>query len=421
MEEYPNSGCANTAVLKINSEEDLLVLDETTGVMKYIPITKDDVTCFKRETQHLNNDIQYVIDDFQWNKGKQKSLTHYYYIYQNLAEQLTDFHKFIHSLHKKVYITIYKNYTDEIKDIYTHLLEKILHDIQAIARKHADNLLDNDDSFISSGLKKALENTISTVHEIFNVFSVLFRTRLCRTDHEAVIIYHFIKREFDVKRLPDYLKHAEKMQKRHMESRKMDFTKANLQQVMGEIVGKYCHHKLFEMWYNNITEEDEEELVRELASVGALPDDFTELFKYQGEYLMLEEKIAKVDEYEHHGDSFFKNWVDPYKLEELLKFWIKGNITKQKHWFIVWCLMKYSFHMVRDEQDKEAFAARMSQMYPDVEKKCMVESFRKLETQLNHNRHFSEWLKDSDPDYNIAKSLFEKLKKTDEYKRCIGG
>ena len=415
-EERPILGCANNAVLKINSEEDLLVLDETTGVKKYIPITKNDVTSFKREAEHLYNEIQHAIDNFQWNEEKQKGLTHYCPIYQNLAEQLTDFLKFIHSLHKKVYITIYKSYTDEIKEIYTQLLEKVLYDIQAFVRKHEDYFLDK----VGYGqIPFALENIISMIHEISDVFSALIRTRFLRTDHEAVIIYHYIKREFDEKALPDYLKHAEKMQKRHMESRKMDFTKANLQQVMVEKVGKYCNQKLFETWYDNITEEDEEVLARAFAGLGALRDDFVKLFQYQGEYMMLEKEIAAADEFERHSDPFFKNWIDSYKLENLLKFWIKGNITKQKDWFIVWCLMKHTFHMVRDDQDKNAFAARMNQMFPDVEKKCVVESFRKQETQLNHNRPFDEWLENSDPDYNIAKSLYEKLKKTDEYKRSI--
>lgn len=75
--------------------------------------------------------------------------------------------------------------------------------------------------------------------------------------------------------------------------------------------------------------------------------------------------------------------------------------------------------MVRDDQDKNAFAARMNQMFPDAEKKCVVESFRKQETQKNHNHHFSEWLENSDPDYNVGKGLYYKLKKEEEYKRSI--
>ena len=168
-----------------------------------------------------------------------------------------------------------------------------------------------------------------------------------------------------------------------------------------------------------VPEDEEEELVRTLVREQALPEDFETLFKYQGEHKMWEAEIARADDFERNSDSFFVNWVDSIKLEEKLKFWIKGNITSQQSWYIVWCLMKYTFHMVRDNQDKAAFAARMNLMFPDAEKKCVVESFRKQETQMNHNRPFDKWLKDSDPDYHTAQSLYEKLKKTEEYNRSI--
>ena len=103
----------------------------------------------------------------------------------------------------------------------------------------------------------------------------------------------------------------------------------------------------------------------------------------------------------------------------MLKFWIKGNIKKQQDWYVVWCLMKYTFHMVKEGKDMNAFAARMNLMFPEVEKKCVVESFRKQETLLNHNRHFSEWLAESDHDYKMAHELYCKLKKTEDYKRSI--
>ena len=273
--------------------------------------------------------------------------------------------------------------------------------------------------FISTGLKLALEKTIATITRIYNDFNDLCRTRFSRTDQEAVIIYHYIKRDLDEHKLPAHLEHEAKVQKRHMESRRMGFTKVDLQKVMVETIDKYGNYKLCGDWYNNINEEDEEELVHTLVREQASPEDFAKLFKYQGEYGKLEEKIAQVDDYEHHGDSFFVNWVDPYKLENMLKFWIKGNIKKQQDWYVVWCLMKYTFHMVKEGKDKNAFAARMNLMFPDVEKKCVVDSFRKLETQKNHNRHFSEWLAESDHDYKMAHELYCKLKKTEDYKRSI--
>lgn len=452
LEEIPNTDNRYVFRLKINSEEDLLEMDETTGEKKYTPATMEDVTLFKREAEHLSKEIFHAIEEFKWNAGKHKGLTYYYHIYQDLAEQLADFLKYIHSLQKKVYVTIYKSYDNELMDIYTEVLEKVLNDIQGIAKKHANYFPDVDDygqipsakdifeqcekqeapdgtdlssyethykNFISSGLKLALKKTIATITSIFYDFTDLYRTRVFRTDEEAVIIYHYIKRDFDEHQLPAHLEHEEKVQKRHMESRRMGFTKVDLQKVMVETIDKYGNYKLCGDWYNNINEEDEEELVHTLVREQASPEDFVKLFKYQGEYGKLEEKIAQADDYEHHGDSFFANWVDPFKLEKMLKFWIKGNMTKQQNWYIVWCLMKYTFHMVKEGKDKNAFAARMNLMFPDVEKKCVVDSFRKQETQKNHNRHFSEWLSESDHDYAMAHELYSKLKKTEDYKRSI--
>lgn len=451
MDELPNNDCGYNAELKIESEDDLLILDEATGVKKYTPVTQEDVTCFKREAEHLCKEILYAVDNFQRNIGKRKSLTYYYHIYQNLAEQLTDFLKFIHSLHKKVYISIYKSYDDEFMAIYTAVLENILNEFQTFAKKHAVYIQNVEEyeqipgakeifeqcekqntpagimfsefetrykNFFSTGLELAMEKAITTIHEISNDFLALYRTRIFRTDHEAVIIYRYIKRIFDEQTLPSHLEHVAKVQKRHLRERRIDITTLSLQKVMNDIEGKYNNYTLCSDWFER-EEDEEEELVRTLVREQASPEDFETLFKYQGEHKMWEAEIARADEYERHGDPFFANWVDSVKLEEKLKFWIKGNIKSQQRWYIVWCLMKYTFHMVRDNQDKAAFAARMNLMFPDAEKKCVVESFRKQETQKNHNYHFSEWLEGSDPDYKIAQSLYEKLKKTEDYKRSI--
>ena len=443
--------------LKIKSEEDLFVIDEATGTKKYTPITKEDVALFKREAEHLCKEIQYAIEDIQWNTGKHKGLTYYYHIYQDLAEQLTDFLKYIHKLHKKVYITIYKSYDNELMAIYTEILEKVLNDIQTIARKHADYLLDVEEygqmpsgkdlfklcekqeapadadlsnyeshykNFISSGLKLALEKTVATVTYIYREFTDLYKTRVLRTDHEAAIIYHYIKRRFDEHTLPAHLEHVAKVQKRHLKERRIEITTLSLQKVMSEVEGKYNNYTLCSVWFNNVEdeedEEDEKSLVRELVRKQASPEDFETLFKFQGEHKMWEAEIARTDEYERHGDSFFANWVDPAKLKEKLEFWLKGNITKQQDWYIVWCLMKYTFHMVKEDKDKSAFAARMNLMFPEVEKRCVVESFRKQETQMNHNRPFDEWLADSDPDYHTAQDLYYKLENKDGYMRSFG-
>lgn len=144
-EEIPNTDNNYNSLLKISSEEDLFVEDEVTGVKKYTPVTTTDVGQFKREAEHLYKEIQHAKDVFSWNAGKHKGLTCYFHIYQNLAKQLTDFLKYIHTLHKKVYISIYKSYDDEFMGIYTDVLEKVLQEIQTIARKHSDYLLDKEE------------------------------------------------------------------------------------------------------------------------------------------------------------------------------------------------------------------------------------------------------------------------------------
>ena len=424
LKKQTDEECGYNALLKIHSEEDLLVIDDATGVKKYTPVTKDDIVLFKRETEHLSKEIFYAIEEFQWKKGKQKSLI----------------------------TSIYKSYDNELMAIYTEILEKGLNDILVIAQEHVVCFLnveekfgqilcaqdiykqcklfgipvDDDfsqfapryENFISSGLYWALEKTISTVREISNDISALYRTRFFRTDQEAVIIYHYIKRVFDERTLPDHLKREAKVKKQHMESRRIAITNDSLQKVMDGVEDKYNNYTLCADWFER-EEDEEEELVHTLVREQASPEDFETLFKYQGEHKLWEAEIAKADDFERNSDAFFAKWVDPYKLENMLKFWLKGNIRKQQDWYVVWCLMKYTFRIVKDDQDKSAFASRMNLMFPEVEKKCVVDSFRKQETQKNHNRHFSEWLAESDADYSKAHELYDKLKKEEEYKRIV--
>lgn len=422
MDEQPNN--TYPVQLSIDSEEDLMTLDEATGERKYTPVTSEDVDQMKRETEHICKDIQYAIDEFQWIAGKHKSLAYYNHIYQNLAEQLADFLKFIYLLHKKVYITIYKNYDRAILDIYENILEKVLKEFQEIVHKHEDFFLNDYDSeknpSISESLKVSLDGIQVSITLIGKHISTMYRTRWLRTDHETYIIYYFMKKEYNRLFLPKHLEHVVKVQKHRMKIKRLSYTTASLRKILEETEDKYNNYTLCSAWFDNVEEEDgEEALASTLSRNDASPKEFEILFQYQGEHQMWEKEIDKVDEYEHQADSFFVNSVDPYKLEDILKFWVKSMITKQQQWYIVWCLMKYTFHMVKEGQDKNNFARRMNLMFPDAEKKCIVESFRKLEKKKNHNLDFSEWLEDSDPDYPVAKSLYEKLKRKDDYRRQI--
>lgn len=422
MDELPNNECNYDEPLKIDSEEDLFMLNEETGEKQYMPVGSEDVAQMKKETVHLCKDIQYATEEFQWIAGKHKSLTYYNNIYQNLAEQLADFLKFIYLLHKKVYVTIYKNYDDEIMDIYMELLEKVFNDFKVIVTKHKDFFLSDEGfeqiSSVSDCLRSSLDQILSTITQICNHIYGVYRCHWERSTHETYIIYHFIKQEFDKQILPQHLKHIVNVQKHRMEVKKDRFTATTLRKVLEDTEQKYNNYTLCSVWYNNVEEDDgEEELVDTLFKKNASQKEFETLFMYQGEHKMWEEELDKVYELEHEGESFFVNFVDPYKLEETLKFWVKAEIKTQQRWYIVWCLMKYTFHMVKEGQDKNDFVKRMNLMFPDAEKKCKLQSIRKFENKMNHNLHFSHWLEDSDPDYHVAKSLYDKLNNPKAYKR----
>ena len=435
IEQLQENYCDYNDLLKINAEDDLLVMDEATGVRKYIPITMTDVNLFKREIEILCKEIQHVIDDSKWFAVKHNSLTHYFCIYQTLTEYLTDFLKTVHSLHKKVYITIYKCYDDEIMQIFTESLEPIFRELQVIARKHLNFFPDLEnyeqipdafslykpchENYISTGLMMSVKECLRLMDQISKDVLSIYQTRLKRSHHEGCIIYRHIKRMFDESFLSEHLHHVARVRKHHLESRRIGYNTESLRKVLDDTMGAYGNYKLCAYWNDNyiLEEEDMENFVYILSKEKASPQEFETLFKYLGEYKMWEDEIAKADEYERQSDPFFVNWVDPVKLKEKLEFWIKGNIDTQQKWYIVWCLMKYTFRIIRDDQDKNAFAKRMNLMFPDAEKKCISESFRKMETQMNHNRDFSYWFEDSDPDYHTAFELHVKLKDEKEYKR----
>lgn len=455
IEQLPKNYCDYNDLLKINTEDDLLVMDEATGVRKYIPITMTDVNLFKREIEILCKEIQHVIDDSKWFAVKHHSLTHYFCIYQTLAEYLTDFLKTVHSLHKKVYITIYKCYDDEIMQIFTESLEPIFRELQVIVRKHLNFFPDLDnyeqipdeqeifnqcetnedliapvafslfkpchENYISTGLTMAVKECLRLMDQISKDVLSIYQTRLKRSHHEGCIIYRHIKRMFDESSLSEHLLHVARVRKHHLESRRIGYNTESLRKVLDDTMGAYGNYKLCAYWNDNYIQEEEdmENFVYILSKEKASPQEFETLFKYLGEYKMWEDEIAKADDYERHGDPFFVNWVDPVKLEHKLKFWIKGNIVSQQKWYIVWCLMKYTFHIIRDDQDKNDFANRMNLMFPDAEKKCISNSFRRMENIMNHNKDFAEWHKDTDPDYKIAREFYDKLKKMNEYKRTF--
>ena len=439
-----------TGDMKIASEEDLLTLDVSTGEKFYLPFTPEDFQRFEAETIHVREVAQRAIDETQWDTGEPgaffKVLHHTNCI---LRTRLVHYRNQVKDFRARAYVTLYDIYDAQMEQLW-HQLSPTLTELLTFGEKILTNLADLAESCPASVFKKivrasdpqeelsmmpadyeglkslavermteSMRFVISIAEEIEMWITDLCRTRKKRSAPEEAIIYRFLQKEFEETRQDAHLARVEKQHHHDLFDRKAEANMNILQILLDKTVSQYNVHKICKLWSNRyrLGIEETEAFAHELSRHAFTKEDFEELFKYQAEHKMLTEIISKRNDYERHGDPLFVHWVDPYKLENVLKFWIKAYIKTKQQWYIVWCMMKYTFNMVREGQEKSDFAKRMNQMFEEAEVACNVESFRKQENKLNHNRHFSHWQKETDPDYLTAESLFRKLKEADFYRR----
>ena len=439
-----------TGDMKIALEEDLLTLDASTGEKFYRPFTPEDFRRFETETIHVREEAQRAIDETQWDTGEPgaffKVLHHTNCI---LRTRLVHYRNQVKDFRARAYVTLYDIYDAQMEQLW-HQLSPTLTELLTYGEKTLKSLTDLVESCPASVFKKivrasdpqeepgmmpadyeGLKNlavermtasmrfVISIAEEIEMWITDLCRTRKVRSASEEAIIYRFLQKEFEETQQDAHLARVEKRHWHYLDDRKAEADMSMLQRLLDRTEEQYERYPICKLWADwGYPQEDETEaFAHELSRRAFGKEDFERLFMYQAEHRMLTEKISKRNTYENHSDSFFAPWVDPSKVEEFLKPWIMVNVKKQEQWYIVWCLMKYSFDMIRENQDKNDFAERMESMFKDVEVKCVVNSFRRQENKLNHNKHFSKWFKDTDPDYPIAESLFRKLKLKDRYRR----
>ena len=439
-----------TGDMKIALEEDLLTLDASTGEKLYRPFAPEDFRRFEAETIHVREVAQRAIDETRWDTGEPgaffKVLHHTNCI---LRTRLVHYRSQVKDFRARAYVTLYDIYDAQMEQLW-HQLSPTLTELLTFGEKTLKSLTDLVESCPASVFKKivrasdpqeepgmmpadyedlkslavermteSMRFVISIAEEIEMWITDLCGTRKVRSAPEEAIIYRFLQKEFEETRQDAHLARVEKRHWHYLDDRKAEADMSMLQRLLDRTEEQYERYPICKLWADwGYPQEDETEaFAHELSRHAFGKEDFERLFMYQAEHHMLTEKISKRNAYENHSDSFFAPWVDPSKVEEFLKPWIMVNIKKQEQWYIVWCLMKYSFDMIRENQDKNEFAERMESMFKDVEVKCVVNSFRRQENKLNHNKHFSKWFKDTDPDYPIAESLFRKLKLKDRYRR----
>ena len=439
-----------TGDMKIALEEDLLTLDASTGEKLYRPFTPEDFQRFEAETIHVREVAQRAIDETRWDTGEPgaffKVLHHTNCI---LRTRLVHYRNQVKDFRARAYVTLYDIYDAQMEQLW-HQLSPTLTELLTFGEKTLKSLTDLAKSCPASVFKKivrasdpqeepgmmpadyeglkslavermteSMRFVISIAEEIEMWITDLCGTRKKRSALEETIIYRYLQKEFEETRQDAHLARVEKRHWHYLDDRKAEADMSMLQRLLDRTEEQYERCPICKLWadWGYPQEEETEAFAHELSRRAFGKEDFERLFMYQAEHRMLTEKISKRNAYENHSDSFFAPWVDPSKVEEFLKPWIMVNVKKQEQWYIVWCLMKYSFDMIRENQDKNDFAERMESMFKDVEVKCVVNSFRRQENKLNHNKHFSKWFKDTDPDYPIAESLFRKLKLKDRYRR----
>ena len=439
-----------TGDMKIASEEDLLTLDANTGEKFYRPFIPEDFQRFEAETIHVREVAQRAIDETRWDTGEPgaffKVLHHTNCI---LRTRLVHYRNQVKDFRARAYVTLYDIYNAQMEQLW-HQLSPTLTELLAFGEKTLKSLTDLVESCPASVFKKivrasdpqeepgmmpadyedlkslavermteSMRFVISLAEEIEMWITDLCGTRKVRSAPEEAIIYRYLQKEFEETRQDAHLARVEKRHWHYLDDRKAEANMSMLQRLLDRTEEQYERYPICKLWadWGYPQEEETEAFAHELSQRAFGKEDFERLFMYQAEHRMLTEKISKRNAYENHSDSFFAPWLDPSKVEEFLKPWIMVNVKKQEQWYIVWCLMKYSFDMIRENQDKNDFAERMESMFKDVEVKCVVNSFRRQENKLNHNKHFSKWFKDTDPDYPIAESLFRKLKLKDRYRR----
>jgi len=439
-----------TGDMKIASEEDLLTLDANTGEKFYRPFIPEDFQRFEAETIHVREVAQRAIDETRWDTGEPgaffKVLHHTNCI---LRTRLVHYRNQVKDFRARAYVTLYNIYDAQMEQLW-HQLSPTLTELLAFGEKTLKSLTDLVESCPASVFKKivrasdpqeepgmmpadyeglkslavermteSMRFVISLAEEIEMWITDLCGTQKVRSAPEEAIIYRFLQKEFEETRQDAHLARVEKRHWHYLDDRKAEADMSMLQRLLDRTEEEYERYPICKLWadWGYPQEEETEAFAHELSQRAFGKEDFERLFMYQAEHRMLTEKISKRNAYENHSDSFFAPWLDPSKVEEFLKPWITVNVKKQEQWYIVWCLMKYSFDMIRENQDKNDFAERMESMFKDVEVKCVVNSFRRQENKLNHNKHFSKWFKDTDPDYPIAESLFRKLKLKDRYRR----
>lgn len=283
-----------------------------------------------------------------------------------------------------------------------------------------DEWIDNmpDDSTKISALETIMSDLTLIAEAVGKIESIIYDICIVsrrREKSETFIIYSCMKKQYEEECQKGVLAEFSERHSRYRKDRQLPLDSQYLVRLLDETEQEFNQNDLCRMWHE--WGSDIESFANGIAWQKQYEKtDFDLLFEYQAKCEMIKGMIADVRNREQGRDPLFAAWVDPIKLEEHLHFWIEAKVTTQAKWYVVWCLMKYTFGIIKPEAKKQDFVKRMGLMFPDAPKKCDYESVKRRESKKNQNYHFSKWL-ETDLDYAMSKDLYEKLRITKYYKR----
>lgn len=111
--------------LKIESEDDLL--SDTDGFKFYDYVTENEINDIKEDTKHLCRVTRFVIEELKWNiRNKRSGNKPYQDIYKLFIGHIDLYLEKLKEYHKRVYVSIYKLFDDEILEEYESKLQPLL-------------------------------------------------------------------------------------------------------------------------------------------------------------------------------------------------------------------------------------------------------------------------------------------------------
>jgi len=383
--------CSLNSINHIYSKSDLFVRDAVTQQLVYQPCTELLYNDFRDMVHHLHRNLVHASEELVY--AIEKHITDsLLLVYENLNFVLDQFITRIRALYKSMYVSLYRNYNDEVNHLYTDILKSdIVHFLTLTDQRNLASLT-------------LIKQQLCLVDQAFLEISQI---NVIRTSDEMGVILVFLSEDYtethgsiDDELYPSF-------RNAYFSQRFIPLNSSGLRHLLCDTLQDMRNTKLGHAWSVNQCASNAI-LAYELFKAQCDANDFADFFRNQAYAKRLQADLQKRIEWESTDHPLFLSWVDPERLHDYLWSWINVNITRQQEWYVVWSVMKYSMKMIRPNVTLQTFADYMIFMFPQAKVKCIYNSIVRPAARDDHEKHVSAWKK-CDPDLKLATDLYQKL------------